>query len=270
MASATHTGLLQLWPSAGGDPITLEKPNGAPAQGGGLQQTSLVLAWSPNGKLLAFSTHGQTSIRLWDPTNTRVPAKTLEGHESPLRSVSWSRDGARLASAADNGTIKVWDVNTGKVISDFTYFVRQNAGNGMAKPRASSTLSLSPDGKQLAVYGEDEKTIILDVDARTELKTLLGRPSNRDIHDVVCAVAWSPDGKRLATTSPDGTFLLRDTATWQEVLVLPPVLADPFHVHADRPGLGGSLEWSPDGRQLAFFSGSGSVTIWDGTWEAEK
>jgi WD40 repeat protein len=267
VAAATSASPLQLWPAAGGGPVTLEKPAEAAGLPGGPPNNAVVLSWSPDGKRLAFSTSRQTTIRLWDLAKTDHPAQTLKGHGAPLRSLAWNRDGTRLASAAANGTVKVWDVSSGKEVSNFSYFVKQQSNSGMPKPRYPSTLSLSPDGKRLAVAGEDEIVRILDVDTREEIKSLHGHPSHYDIHDAVCAVAWSPDGKRLASASPDGTFLLWDTATWEEVLVL-----------GQRPHVGminpqGTLAWSPDGRQLAHFGyvlHTSSVIIWDATPEEGK
>jgi WD40 repeat protein len=187
-----------------------------------------------------------------------------------VRSLDWNRDGTRLASAGDDGTVKVWDVSSGKVVSTFTYHVKLPSNNGMAKPRYPSMLSLSPDGKQLAVAGEDEMVRILDVDTKQELKTLHGNPSRYDGHDRVCAVAWSPDGKRLASASPDGSFLLWDTATWNKILELRPSSGARLLGMMNRVG---ALAWSPDGRQLASFSNllhTGNVLIWDATPEATE
>src|SRR5262249_45379334 len=107
---------------------------------------------------------------------------------------------------------------------------------------------------------------VRDVESGELVATLHGGPSNKDIHDVVCAVAWGPDGKRLASASPDGTFLLWDTTSWQKVVTLTRASKGPFGP-GDPPGLGGTLAWSPDGWQLAFFGAGGSVTIWDATPE---
>jgi WD40 repeat protein len=258
VAAATGDGLLQLWPAAGGEPVTLEK-RAPPASPVGPPTGSVVLSWSPDGKRLAFSSPRHTTIRLWDPANPRNPAQTLEGHGASLRSLAWSRDGTRLASASDDGTVKVWEVSSGKEVSTFLYYIIKPRAIGVMAKCHPSAVSLSPDGKQLAVAGEDQTIRILDVDTKEELKTLHGQPARYDRPELVCAVAWSPDGKRLAGASPDGTFLLWDTTTWNEVLELRPASSRLLGM-VNRVG---ALAWSPDGRQLA--SLSSSVLIWDAT-----
>jgi WD40 repeat protein len=263
--------LLQVWPASGDGPAkTLE---GQPAPGVGVPNNvannGLVLSWSPDGKRLACSSARQTTIRLWDPETGKLVV-TLEEQGKPLRSLAWSPDpgGKLLASADEGGTVKVWEVRSGKPVFSFAYVVRQGppqAGFG-GKTFASSILSWSQEGKRLAVAGDDETIKIWDVDKKEELATLHGNPAQA-VHNVVCAVAWSPDGTRLAGASPDGTFLLWDTATRQQVLSLRPISTGLFSQEL-LPSHAGTLAWSPDGRQLAFFGSGGSVTIWDGTPEA--
>jgi WD40 repeat protein/predicted Ser/Thr protein kinase len=262
LAAATGAGLVQLWPAVRGkQPVTLAEPPKGVAPAG-----RVLLAWSREG-ILAYSTPNQTAIRLWD-SNTRKPVPALEGHGKPLRSLAWCPDSKRLASAGDDGTVKIWDVRSGKATSGFTYVVVQGLprfGLG-GKTFASSILSWSQDGKRLAVAGEDEVIRIWDVDTQPakELFALPGHPANeaRENHNVVCSVAWSPDGKRLAAASPDGTFLLWDTDTRQELLTLRPAAVVPFQSPLV-PSHAGTLAWSVDGRKLGFFGASGAVTIWD-------
>jgi WD40 repeat protein len=277
LASATKEGLVQLCPAnGGGQAVPLEAPPGAAAASRrkglplkGPTGGQLLLSWSADGKRLACSTPQHTTIRLWDP-DTRKLVQTLPGHGKPLRSLSWSPDGQRLASAAEDGKVKLWDVRSGRPTATFPYFIKQErpqfnlmGGNTFA---SASVLSWSPDGKRLAVAGEDEEIKVWDVGAGKELVTLRGDPANeaRGRHNVVCAVAWNPRFKRLATAVPDGTFVLWDTSTWQKVLALRPpavrsVAPAAFASHA------GELVWSRDGWQLAFYSVSGTVTIWDAT-----
>jgi WD40 repeat protein len=265
LASATRAGSLQLWPLAGGEPVTLEGPGSNQKTGG-----VILIAWNPKSNQLAASSMRDKAVRLWDPA-TRKAVKTLNGHNQPLRSLAWSAAGNHLASADDGGTVRVWDAATGKeCATSFTFYVKSEPSRATTKPAAPSMLSWCRDGRRLAVAGEDESIQIRDVDADKWVATLHGRPSAKDIHDVICAVAWSPDCKRVAGRSPDEAFLIWDAATGQEILTLHLRPRESFNEPGIMPGEGGTLAWSPDGSQLAFFASGGYVTIWDATSMGEK
>ena len=68
----------------------------------------------------------------------------------------------------------------------------------------------------------------------------------------VSSVAWSPDGKRLATGSYDKTAKVWDAATGQELLTL-----------KGHTGYVFSVAWSPDGKRLATGSWDGTAKVWD-------
>jgi WD40 repeat protein/tRNA A-37 threonylcarbamoyl transferase component Bud32 len=274
LAFATADGSLRLWPAAGGEqPVPLDETPGAAPLHGVVQNNSDnlgVLCWSPDGKRLAYSTRHQTTIRLWDP-DTRQTVGTLEGHGGPVRSLAWSPDGKRLASAGA-GTVKVWDVSSAKATATLPYFDKPEASPSNplpGKPATSSMLAWRPDGKRLAVAGEDETIRIVNSDDCKEVITLHERPLSNIHQGVVCAVAWSPDGKRLASASPDGTCQLWDPDTGTELLTLPqaPTGLLGMPVGVGNPG-GGTLAWSPDGWQLGFFKRA--VTIWDATPEGKE
>jgi len=78
---------------------------------------------------------GPGLLHLWDAV-TGENVLAIEAHESPVTSISFSPDGKRLASASDDGTIRLWDTHTG--IEMFRLAA------------TSKCVSFSPDGKRLA------------------------------------------------------------------------------------------------------------------------
>ena len=79
-----------------------------------------------------------------------------------------------------------------------------------------------------------------------------GTSPSRGTPAAVMSVAFSPDGKRLASASEDGTVKLWDAATGQETLTL--------KGHTD---IVTSVAFSPDGKRLASASRDGTVKVWD-------
>jgi WD40 repeat protein/serine/threonine protein kinase len=271
LAAATRDGVVQLhsWSTSGLVRTLKFKPTPRPGAPGGPGSTGgTALAWSPHGRWLACATPQDWKIRLWDPAAPRKPAHVLEGHKAPVVALAWSPDGKHLASADVEGAGIIWEPGRA-AHRDFTFYVQRSGVNaGMAKPLAASMLCWSPDGKHLAVAGEDQRVVIRDP-TTDDVRPLSGPTSNNELADIVCAVAWSPDGKRLVAAGPEGTFVAWDTATWQIALILHQPSPGAFNQRRTMPGQGGTLAWNPDNRQLAFFGG-GKVIIWDATPEHDR
>src|SRR5215469_4907953 len=128
---------------------------------------------------------------------------TLRGHSDIVRSVAFSPDGKRLATASRDQTAKVWDAESGKELLT----LRGHSGfvNGVV---------FSPDGKRLATASGDMTAKVWDAESGKVLLTLRGHS------DTVFGVAFSPDAKRLATASADQTAKVWDAESGKVLLTL--------------------------------------------------
>ena len=89
-------------------------------------------------------------MKVWDATSG-AESLTLKGHTDPVRSVAFSPDGKRLASASWDGTVKVWDATSGAELLT----LKGHSGS-------VSCVAFSPDGKRLASASYDETVKVWD------------------------------------------------------------------------------------------------------------
>jgi len=196
---------------------------------------------------------------------------TLLGHTSQVLSVSFSPDGATLASGSNDGTVKLWNVEMETAISTppgshFTSFspdgttLASALGNGIvlwnvATGRTIATLeghtglltvSFSPDGTTLASGSKDGTVKLWNVATGQTIATLEGHA------DWVTSVSFAPDGAILASGSGDGTVKLWNVATGQTIATL-----------EGHTSWVTSVSFSPDGATLAFGSNDGTVKLWN-------
>ena len=159
----------------------------------------------------------------------------LEGHESVVRSVSFSPDGKTLATGSGDKTLKLWNVETGKEIRT----IKGHEG-------VVYSVSFSPDGKTLATGSEDKTIKLWNVETGKEIRTIKGHEGS------VLSVSFSPDGKTLATGSEDKTIKLWNVETGKEIRT---IKGDEGFVY--------SVSFSPDGKRLATGSTDNTIKLWN-------
>jgi WD40 repeat protein len=221
-------------------------PAGALARLGNGSNPFLVLAFSPDGKLLASAGY-EKIIQVWEP----LSGKEIRRWTCPagsVNSLAFSPNGALLASASvTEGTIELWDPATG-------HEVRKLSG----LPRGVSSLSFSPDGKLLASGGYHTEQVYVWQPGTGKLAAQLsgpdvsmpeneGRPGAPLEYSYV---TFSPDGKCLASGHAQGLIRIWDTASLKEIKHFRGRVSDLF-IH---------LTYSPDGDFLT--SWGEMIRVW--------
>jgi WD40 repeat protein len=141
------------------------------------------MALSADGKTVAAGTVYNV-VRAWDVATGRELSARADGHDAPIRTVSFSPDGRTLVTGGENHQIRLWDGGTGR-------FVQQLKGH------SANQLAFSPDGRLLASAWEwNKRARVRDLERGIELYELA-----HDSADQVPSVAFTRDGKHVLTVS---------------------------------------------------------------------
>jgi WD40 repeat protein/tetratricopeptide (TPR) repeat protein len=211
------------------------------------------IEFSPDDRYVLTASVDQT-VRLWDLAGASPAGPRLVGE---LFHARFSPDGRWLVTTGTGGLARVWDART---------------GSPAGPPLASTSTQLSagefsPDGRLFAALGDHGEhrsdAWIWDFEARRVKAGPLVHQFEEEGAGGTLTLAWSPDGRRLATAagssvwvSPRTTVVrIWDAQTGTPVTPILPYDATVF-----------SLEFSPDGQSL--LTASGAYYEWDRAGEA--
>jgi WD40 repeat protein/class 3 adenylate cyclase len=236
------------------------------------------LDWSPMGYFVTEGPENSGTIDLRDET-TGDSVRSWIGHEnSDVNDVKFSPDGTVLATAGDDGFLKVWDPETGELI-----FEEQGPGGVVG-------LSFAADGALVSAAWPEEETVRileaatgdvvqeLSVPDTFVLSTGLSPHGTRvvvgdafldvaEVFDVetgdlvvrlprhsfpIDAVAWSPDGRWIATGGNDSSVRVWEANSGQ--------LMERLTGHT---GVLTSVDWSPDSQWIVSGGSDGTARVWE-------
>ncbi|MEO8425581.1 MAG: serine/threonine-protein kinase [Verrucomicrobiota bacterium] len=213
-----------------------------------LPENSGPIALSRDATRLA--TASREGVRIWD-TSTWKEERLLTGASGP---VVFSPDGETLATDAKEG-ITLWRLRTGRaelVLQDST-----NVFTRGGRFRSESTFAFSPDGKSVVAARNTltaRGVFVLSIWDAQSGKEIAVMPSDRDRieHDgFISSLAFSPDGRTLATGSRDHSIRLWDFDKRQRLVTLHGNLSEVW-----------AVVFSPDGQTLVSGAKDGGVKLW--------
>jgi len=232
--------------------------------------------WFPGRPLVTGL--GEISLKLWDTNNGKL-LKTLDGHTAGIARFVWAPDGKHLATAGLDKTVRIWETESGKE----TQLFKDHTAPVL-------TVAWSPDGKLIASGGQDKKTIIWDATTGKSVQVLAdhsdfvqaiawsqtltsmiatgGKEHKTHLYSTktwkktktldgefpIQSVAWSVDGKMIATGYTTGKTVVWNPTSGKELFKLDSGGSPPMVM---------GLAFSPNGNLLATGIANHTMQLWN-------
>ncbi len=228
IVSGSLDGTVRIWDAATGK--ELRKLRGGP-------ERVYSVAVSHDGQRIAAGL-GDGAIRIWH-LESGVEEATLQGHTDATLALAFDREDKRLVSGSYDGTMRLWDMTKKREMA-------------AVSDRPVYSLSLNPDGTQVALSTTDGTAKVWDMATAKELIVLRGHSGR------VASVAYSPDGKRIVSCGIDMAVIVWDGSSGTDLLTL-----------RGHKGYVYRAVFSPDGTLIASCGADRSIRIWDAASGAE-
>jgi len=171
----------------------------------------------------------------------------LKGYSSDVRNVAFSPDGKRIVTMSDN-TAQQWNAETGEPI-----------GEPLTSETEAAGVAFSPNGEAILITFANQAQL-WDAQTSTRIGPALTGRAGEGIRNPTFApdarhivVAFSPDGRRIVTTSEDNTIQIWDAKTSTPI-------GEPLRGHE---GPMNSAAFSADGKRIVSASEDKTVRLWD-------
>jgi WD40 repeat protein len=225
------------------------------------------VAVSPDGRYALSGSHDGT-MRLWQlsglPNEPVGEVRRFEGHTGDAHCVAYSPDGRYAVSGSGwptgDGTIRLWDVATGKQIHKFDSLAhaRTEAGTRPSRPEQNVLcVAFSPDGRHIVYGGDGNTAVLLDVATGKEVWRFAG------FGDAVLNLAFSPNGRQIIAAGQDCLARVLDADTGKELckfeghVTAPFIRADGSHARVMQAA------FTPDGKRAVSGGDDGTIYLWD-------
>jgi WD40 repeat protein len=277
-----NDGIIHIWDAYTGETLSTYRGH----INGVLPQVWRVL-WSPDSTAIV-SSGNRAEVQVWNPLNgQKIASYKGHSHVAPtIASLAWSPDGQKIASTNINmgldKAIHIWNAKTGHGITKIEIYpliMRWNASSlgAVAWTPDSTRIACGLDGEirifnvrnsmQVRSYKTSSKGTYFYLDYSSDGTRLACANAHnaqiwdttRDIHLLtyidhrkdIRQLAWSPDGKYIATASEDTTVHIWDPDTGTRI-----------YTYTGHNKIVASVTWSPDSTRIASACRDGIIHVW--------